>query len=109
MQNHRDYLHAAQTFHMVQSQASDSNQQAEAIYRLVSCGDAEAKRMGANASPDSLRQFQFGAIGIDLVYVYSLEGWANADTSRRQLLASAYSKTPGVKRQHMISSAMKSP
>ena len=80
--------------HAAQSQAADSNQQAEAVYRIVTCGDAEAKQIGANATPDSLRKLQFRGVGINLVYVYRLEGWANADTSSRQLLASTYSKDP---------------
>jgi hypothetical protein len=60
----------------------------------VSCGDAEAKRMGINSTPDSLRQVEsFRAIGINLVYLDRFERWSNADTSSRQLLASTYSRT----------------
>lgn len=94
MQKDGKYLLAAQTFRSIQSSIADSSQQAEAIYRFVSCGDAEAKRMGINSTPDSLRQVEsFRAIGINLVYLDRFERWSNADTSSRQLLASTYSKT----------------
>jgi len=94
MQRDGNYLLAAQTFRSIQSSSADSRQQAEAIYRFVSCGDAEAKRMGINSTPDSLRQVEsFRAIGINLVYLDRFERWSNADTSSRQLLASTYSRT----------------
>jgi hypothetical protein len=95
MQNDGNYLLAAQIFRSVQSTIADSNQKAEAIFRFVSCGDAEAKHMSINSTPDSLRQVDsFRAIGINLVYLDRFERWSNADTSSRQVLASIYFRSP---------------
>jgi len=76
----------------VRASTKDSSQIAEALYRFVSCGDAQVKLIESSTRADELPEFR--SLGMNIVYLQWNESWVNADTSIRQLLTSAFPRTP---------------
>ena len=104
LQQHGDYLYAARVFRYVAQLSTDSLQQAEALYRYVTCGDQAirilglrqviSQAIGLTTTFDELAA-PFDSIGIRIRMAQYFESYyVNVDTSTRQILATRYSKTP---------------